>query len=133
MSRLNDLVNRIERLAKKFEMSIEDVVSILEGKHPTYKVVTGVEVTVKGGGGGVGTPVENPTDGMNPPTVAAATSNSTEQAGTMTSTASAPSAVIPSTSEAENPIGSGDAAASAGVGTQQAAGSTVAAGANNED
>ena len=38
MSRISDLVERIEKLARKFGMSIEEVVDILEGKHPTHCV-----------------------------------------------------------------------------------------------
>ena len=39
MSRVQDILNRIELVAKKLEMSIEDAVAILEGKHPTHTVV----------------------------------------------------------------------------------------------
>lgn len=95
MSRMSDLLNRIELVAVKLGMSIEEAVSILEGKHPTHQIKQ------------VLAPVENPT-------VGAATSNLTPQTAGTASTASAPSAVILSTSEAGNATGSGDAAASAG-------------------
>jgi hypothetical protein len=39
MSRLSDAINRLELIAKKMEISIEDALEILEGKHPTHHVV----------------------------------------------------------------------------------------------
>ena len=38
-SRVAEVLNRIELIAKKLEMSVEDAISILEGKHPTHVVV----------------------------------------------------------------------------------------------
>lgn len=38
-ARVEALLNRIELVAKKFGMAVEDVVSILEGKHATHAVV----------------------------------------------------------------------------------------------
>lgn len=39
MSRAADALNRLELIAKKMEMSIEDALSILEGRHETHVVV----------------------------------------------------------------------------------------------
>lgn len=39
MSRTSQIMNRIELAAKKFEMDIEHVIDILEGKHPTHQVI----------------------------------------------------------------------------------------------
>lgn len=37
---MSDAINRLELVAKKMEMSIEDALSILEGKHPSIKTVS---------------------------------------------------------------------------------------------
>lgn len=39
MSRLSDAINRLELVAKKMEMSIEEALSVLEGGSITHKVV----------------------------------------------------------------------------------------------
>lgn len=39
MTRVSEVLNRLELIAKKLGMSIEDAVLILEGKHPTHAVV----------------------------------------------------------------------------------------------
>lgn len=38
MSRLQDAINRLELVARKMEMSIEDALLVLEGRHPTHVV-----------------------------------------------------------------------------------------------
>lgn len=48
MSRISNLIERIEKLAHKFGMSIEEVIDILEGKHPTHCVVVKDPVAEKG-------------------------------------------------------------------------------------
>lgn len=46
MTKIELLLNRIELVAKKLEMSVEDTVLVLEGQHPTH-VVTQKYVEVK--------------------------------------------------------------------------------------
>ncbi len=93
MSRTADLLNRIELIAHKWVMSVEDVVSILEGKHPTHSVVQKYQE------------LETPLP-VNP-TVSSATSSLP-----IPSTASAPNAET-TLSNSGNPITPGPAAVSA--------------------
>jgi hypothetical protein len=39
MNKVEALLNRIELTAKKLEMSVDDAISVLEGRHPTHIVV----------------------------------------------------------------------------------------------
>lgn len=57
MSRASDIMSRIELVAKKLEMTIEDALSILEGKHATKTIVakTVVATTVPPAGASLAT------------------------------------------------------------------------------
>lgn len=87
MSRMGDVLNRIELIAYKMKMSIEEMVEILEGRHPTHVVVRKSEPA-------------DPASNIENPTVSAATSNSTKAADTTNATASAPTAGTKSPSNA---------------------------------
>jgi hypothetical protein len=126
MTKVEALLNRIELIAKRLEMSVDDVISILEGKHPTHVVVQKYKEVAPGA-------TANPPIPTNPPTAGAATLSSPTPSTSISSTltASAPSAATPATNNAENPTLAGDAAASAGTAGQQAAGSTESGGVNS--
>lgn len=47
MSRMSDILNRLELAAKRLGMSIEDTVLILEGKHPTHHIAATVTMEVQ--------------------------------------------------------------------------------------
>lgn len=95
MSRISNLIERIEKLARKFGMSIEEVIDILEGKHPTHCVVVKDPVDEKGA-------AENPT-------ASGATSNTTTPPDMTASTASAPTAGTNASSDAGNGASAGAA------------------------
>ncbi len=122
MSRLNDIINRLELIAKKMEMSIEDAVAVLEGKHPTHVVVQKYK-EVEG-------QAENPTASG---ATSSSQTNSTSTASPVTPTPPAPSAGTNAASETGNATDSGSAAASGAQINQGAAASTAGSGANNED
>ena len=89
MSRITDVITRLEQVAKRFEMSVEEAVSILEGKHPNHIVVT--------------KPVaENPTASV-------ATANSTTESTTTSASIAATTSTSEPTTVAENPTVGGAA------------------------
>jgi hypothetical protein len=119
MSRLTELVTRLERASKNLGMELEAAVSILEGGHPTHKVIV------------------NPTTvaATTNPTVPAATSISKKPTDTTASMPSASTVGMQLSSDSiddllgtkENPTSSGIAGASGAVASPPVAGSIAPA------
>ena len=116
-SRVQEILNRIELVAKKLEMSIEDAVSILEGRHPTHTVVQKYKEVESNN-------TENPT--------ASGATSSSPTPSTLTASAATPTPAAPSAvtlaANSNPPTTSGPADASAGASGQQAAGSIASGG-----
>lgn len=108
MSRTQDIMNRIELAAVKFKMTIEEVVDILEGKHPALKVFE--TRTVINGMPGIEYR-DGETQGQ-------------QQLNAGTAIQGAGTSATAAISTENPPISSGAAAASEGTQTQEDAGST---------